>query len=89
MDDSYLDVSRNEAIMEGNRFLIEGLRERVSTGLRVRVHRERVSTGLKERVSSGLRERVSSGLRVRVSMGLRESTGAQEDGWGGEVQGSG
>ena len=40
MDDSYLDVSRNEAIMEGNRFLIEGLRERVSTGLMV-------STGLK------------------------------------------
>ena len=37
MDDSYLDVSRNEAIMEGNRFLIEGLRERVSTGLRDRL----------------------------------------------------
>ncbi len=31
MDDSYIDVTRNEAIMEGNRFLIEGLRERVST----------------------------------------------------------
>ena len=56
MDDSYLDVSRNEAIMEGNRFLIEGLRERVSTGLRVRVHRERVSSGLRVRVSIRFRE---------------------------------
>ena len=82
MDDSYLDVSRNEAIMEGNRFLIEGLRERVSTGLRERVSTGlRVSTSLRERVSimfresTGLKrgwmERVSTGLRVSLIAGLK------------------
>ncbi len=29
MDDSFLGVSRDEAMMEGSKFLIEGLREKV------------------------------------------------------------